>query len=130
MKGYPGHRGADGRRAAEQRFHGDPGLVFAHVGEKGPAVRVADGIQPSSGHPGGAERVVDGHRPARLKADGVQADISGAGPPAGGHENLVGCNDPAVLQGGGHGRIIDGPPGRDHLGPGDDGYALGGQGLA
>ena len=53
---------------------GDAGLVLAHVGEQGPAVAVADRVEPAAVDADGAELVVDLDRLAGLQADGLEPE--------------------------------------------------------
>ncbi len=69
-------------------------------------VDVADGVQPVVAvHP---EAVVDGQPGARFQADRLQADVAGAGHPAGGEEDLVGLDAVARVGDGDDGAVLAG----------------------
>src|SRR5215471_5337535 len=84
--------GARGDRGA-----GDAGLVFTLVGEQGMVVDVAEGIQPLVADGSHRAGVVHFQPRAGFQADGLQADVVGQGPAAGGEQYLVGFCLTAVL---------------------------------
>ena len=84
---------------------GDAGLVLPHVGERGATVAVADGIQPATLDPGGAQLIVDVDGATGLEPDGLESEIAGGGPAAGGDEQLVRIELRAVVEHCGDGAV-------------------------
>src|SRR5918994_1384063 len=107
-------------------------LVLAHVGEQGPAVAVAHGVEPVAVGAPHAQLVVDVEESASRvgEADPVQPEVARARAAPDRDEDLVGGELAAVPQRG-HDRAV-GPvtPRRGHEGADDDRDALGFEGGA
>ena len=78
----------DPLRARHDHVGADAGLVLALVGQRHPAVDVADRVEPVER--GGAQGVVDLDGLAGLEPDGVEPDVGGVRVPAEGGDDLVG----------------------------------------
>ena len=68
---------------------GDPGLVFAGVGEQGTPVDIADGIEPLPGNTNSTHRVVHLDEIARLEADAIESKTLCCGPATCGDEQFI-----------------------------------------
>ena len=75
--------------AGDDGVAADAALVLALMGEQGAVVDVAGGVQPTTRHLAHRHGVVDVEPGPGREADGAEAEISGARPAAGGHQQLV-----------------------------------------
>ena len=111
--------------AAEDDVRRDPRLVLAHVREEGPAVDVADRVQPVAVDAGGPQPLVDvDRRPGvRPTESSPRSPVDGRRPTATSSSSPTKARPSSTV-------TVTGPPGdgpvdRDHLRPGDDDHSVG-----
>ena len=77
---------------------GHPGLVLALVGQQGPVIGVAHGVEPVAVDAAHQAGVVDIEPRSRRQANRLESDIAGVGRAAGGEQYLVGLELLAVVE--------------------------------